>query len=218
MHDLLTTPSNISHFYELPQRHLLTHTLCITHIPWVTQSGVSVHKTTNPRDDLEPEPIFHACSSTFMSGMACGAHRITCRALHRFHSHMHVLHAIARLLSIWIERTIWSCSRWRGLFGQHAPSPLFGLAVILCLAFFWCVSLSLSLRRSSSPRCSSVSGFHQSKRLRHSQLVSTTAGFLPRSCVWMSWKPDDWECSPVFPLLFEMMTSLKDSGSVLFYN
>lgn len=32
--------------------------------------------------------------------------------------------------------------------------------------------LSVSVCRSSSPSCSSVSGLHQSKRLRHSQLVS----------------------------------------------
>lgn len=40
----------------------------------------------------------------------------------------------------------------------------------------------VSVRRSSRPGCGSVSGLHQSQRLRHSKLVSTPALPLPAVC------------------------------------
>lgn len=75
-------------------------------------------------------------------------------------------------------RDIWSCSHWRILLGRHASSSPW-LPFILRLTLL--ILLSVLVCRSSSPSCSGVSGFHESQRLRHSQLVSTTSRPVPRT-------------------------------------
>lgn len=57
---------------------------------------------------------------------------------------------------------------WPSCFLVPIKAPFNPLSRPLLIFF------SLLHCRSSSPRCSSVGGFHQGKRLRHRQLVSTT--------------------------------------------
>lgn len=56
---------------------------------------------------------------------------------------------------------------WPSCFLVHIKAPFNPLSRPLL------IFLSLLICRSSSPCCSSVGGFHQGKRLRHTQLVST---------------------------------------------
>lgn len=85
-------------------------------------------------------------------------------------NHTFILHSIAWLLSILMKGALQSCSYWEILLGRHASSSPLRLSFIFCLTLL--IFLPMSVCRSSSPCCSSVSGFHQSERLRHSQLVS----------------------------------------------
>lgn len=79
-------------------------------------------------------------------------------------------HAIARLLSIQIGRIIVQNGEL-----DMADTSLFWLPFsIPCFTLLICLSVFVS--RSTSTSCSSVGGFHQSKRLRHSKLVSIPVG------------------------------------------
>lgn len=127
-------------------------------------------------------------------------------------------------------RDIWSCSHWRILLGRHASSSPW-LPFILRLTLL--ILLSVLVCRSSSPSCSGVSGFHQSQRLRHSQLVSTTSRPVPRTnhvslclsfffffflclfCVWTDLRHGTIYCPSCLPFKASFIFTFSNSLSSL---
>ena len=157
MHDLLTTPGlNLTFFWIASHSHMPTFSRCMCRS----------HETVTPGTNDSLSLPLTADEETL---------RVTYGARCQFQSYMHKLHTVAGLLCIWMGGVLWSFSHWRILFGRHASSSPLGFPFIP-LSGFWSFFLPLFVCRSSSPRCRSVGGFHQSKRVRHSQLVSSASG------------------------------------------
>lgn len=94
---------------------MLSHSQRYPHVPTHRRAACVCHrwhcnihcrwtdKMSNISEMLKIKPSFHAYSYTLMSGSICRALGLTNRAISQFQSHIHMLHAIAWLLSIWIE-------------------------------------------------------------------------------------------------------------------